>query len=83
MDGRGIRVSLAFDRRIKLKLYAAAGVPEYWILNAEELQIDVHRDPAGKRYRSVETYDRFARVSPRAFPELGVCLDDLIGATGT
>jgi Uma2 family endonuclease len=73
--------SLSFDRNVKLKLYAAAGVPEYWIVNTEDMQVEVHRDPAGKRYRSVQTYDRFARVSPLAFPDLGICLDDLIGAT--
>jgi Uma2 family endonuclease len=73
--------SLSFDRGFKLKLYAAAGVPEYWIVTTEAMQIEVHRDPAGKRFHSVQTYDRFARVSPLAFPSLGICLDDLINAT--
>lgn len=75
--------SLSFDRNVKMRLYAAAGVPEYWIVNAEDVQIEVHRDPQGERFRSVQTYDRFARVSPLAFPELVICLDDLIGASGS
>ena len=75
--------SLSFDRNFKMKLYAAAGVPEYWIVNTEDMQIEVHRDPKGKRFRSVQTYDRFARVSPHAFPELAISLDELIGAAAT
>jgi Uma2 family endonuclease len=75
--------SLAFDRDFKMRLYATGNVPEYWIVNADELQIEVHRDPSGPRYRSVLTYDRFARINPLAFPALGLCLDDLIGVTGT
>lgn len=75
--------SLSFDRDFKMKLYAAACVPEYWIVNTADMQIEVHRDPAGKRFRSVQTYDRFARVSPLAFPAISICLDDLIGASGT
>lgn len=75
--------SLSFDRDVKLTLYAAAGVPEYWIVNTVDMQIEVHRQPAGKRFHSVQTCDRFARVSPLVFPAISICLDDLIGASGT
>jgi Uma2 family endonuclease len=37
--------SVELDRRVKSQVYAAAGVPEYWIVNLPERQIEVHRDP--------------------------------------
>ncbi len=75
--------SIAIDRGLKAKLYAAAAIPEYWIINAEELQIEVHRNPSQRRYRSIETFDRHATVAPIAFPEISICLDALIAATRT
>jgi Uma2 family endonuclease len=39
--------SLAFDRTEKLRLYAIAGIPEYWIINLVDRQIEIHRQPDG------------------------------------
>jgi len=37
--------SLNFDREVKLPLYAAAGVVEYWIVNLIDSCVEVHRGP--------------------------------------
>lgn len=37
--------SLAQDRLSKSRIYAAAGIPEYWIVNLRERVIEVLRDP--------------------------------------
>lgn len=37
--------SLRFDRGIKLPLYAAAGVPEVWIVDLEHDRVEIHRSP--------------------------------------
>lgn len=37
--------SLRFDRVIKLPLYAAAGIPVYWIVNLIDSRIEVYTDP--------------------------------------
>jgi Uma2 family endonuclease len=37
--------TLSFDRQRKASLYAAAGIPEYWILNLVHRQLEVHREP--------------------------------------
>jgi Uma2 family endonuclease len=42
--------SLEHDRDIKLPLYAAAGIPEYWLVNLSDRSIDVYREPDGKSY---------------------------------
>ena len=42
--------SLAFDRKVKTPLYAQAGIPEYWIVNLNDRQIEIFRQPSGKDY---------------------------------
>jgi hypothetical protein len=45
--------SLNFDRRVKLPLYARAGVREVWIVDLTTDVVLVHRNPSGSRYRSI------------------------------
>jgi Uma2 family endonuclease len=42
--------SLAYDRGIKLALYAKFGVPEVWIVDLRGAAIEVYREPAGDAY---------------------------------
>ena len=37
--------SLRMDRSTKQRLYATAGVTQYWLINLPELQVDVYRSP--------------------------------------
>ncbi|HUY91490.1 MAG TPA: Uma2 family endonuclease, partial [Pirellulales bacterium] len=37
--------SLEFDRSVKQRIYAAAGIPEYWIVNLDQRSIEVYREP--------------------------------------
>lgn len=46
--------SLAFDRETKAVLYAAAGIPEYWIVNLVADQVEVYRNPLAFASRSGE-----------------------------
>lgn len=38
--------TLPIDRRVKLPVYAAAGVREYWIVNLPQRQVEVYRQPS-------------------------------------
>ena len=46
--------SLEYDRSVKKELYAEAGIPEYWIVNLMDQQLEVFRDPENKQYRIQE-----------------------------
>ncbi len=39
--------SLQRDRSLKKRLYAAAGIPVYWIVNLTDGQLEVYTDPSG------------------------------------
>ena len=43
--------SLAFDRQAKGRLYAAAGVPEYWVVDVEARRVEVYTEPSDDGYR--------------------------------
>lgn len=37
--------SLEFDRTVKQRVYARAGIPKYWIVNVVDTQLEVYTDP--------------------------------------
>ncbi len=42
--------SLKFDQNQKLRLYALHGIAEYWLLNLNEMCLEVYRKPHGEVY---------------------------------
>jgi Uma2 family endonuclease len=66
------------DRGIKAQLYAAAGVPEYWVIDAKAMTVDIHRDPSPDGYRSVTQHGELAQLAPQAIPTLVFNLRDLL-----
>lgn len=52
--------TLQRDRLLKKRLYAAAGIPLYWIVNLLDSQIEVYSEPSGPReqpdYRQQQNY---------------------------
>lgn len=72
--------SLGYDRERKLPLYAAAGIPEVWIADLDGERMLVHREPQRRRYASVVTIERGGSLTPAAFPDLTLTLDDALGS---
>lgn len=70
--------SLEHDRDVKLPLYAAAGIPEVWIVDLERRRVLVYRQPAGASYRQVTVVEE-GTLSPTAFPQLAIRLDEITG----
>jgi Uma2 family endonuclease len=60
-------------------VYARAGAVEYWIANLDHDRIEAYRGPdsAAERYRRQEIIGRGQAVSPQAFPELRLAVDEL------
>ena len=48
--------SLEFDRADKLRVYARAGIPTYWIINVIDGQVEVFERPSGADYASSAVY---------------------------
>ncbi len=71
--------SLAYDQRVKLPLYARAGVREVWLVDLVRNRVEVCADPGPDGYRRVETRARGDTLVPATFPELSLSVDALLG----
>jgi Uma2 family endonuclease len=69
--------SLAYDLKTKVLLYAAHGVPEYWVINAATLVTTVHRQPSGNTYAFAQEIAPDMPVVPSLVPSLAVSLNAL------
>jgi Uma2 family endonuclease len=61
--------SLALDRTLKLRLYANAGIEEYWIVNLLDRCVERFIDPRGDVYAGVHTFGTSEMIAPHVFPE--------------
>jgi Uma2 family endonuclease len=71
--------SLTYDRKTKARIYARAGITDYWIVNLIDGVIEVHREPERARYRSVQVLKRGDGLQPLEFPDISVAVSDILG----
>ena len=71
--------SRAHDRLRKVPLFAKGGVREAWIVNVPDGTIEVCRRPGPDGYQEVRTAGTGEAVSPEAFPDIAVGVDDVLG----
>ncbi|HKA22520.1 MAG TPA: Uma2 family endonuclease [Blastocatellia bacterium] len=43
--------SLRFDRKVKLPLYARAGIPQVWLIDLQKNVVEIHSKPRSGRYQ--------------------------------
>ncbi len=72
--------TLRYDTRVKLPIYAAAGVQEVWIENLKENLLLVCRYPISKVYKTQLSLRQGDLVSPFAFPDVRFKVEDLLGS---
>ncbi|MBI2202571.1 MAG: Uma2 family endonuclease [Candidatus Rokubacteria bacterium] len=69
--------SLSYDRSTKLRLYAEAGIAEYWVVDCTAESIEVHRAPGPDGYRDVTSVASAATVALQAFPDVSLPLAEI------
>lgn len=73
--------SLTYDRKVKLDLYARAGIGEYWIINLSDQVLEVYRQPVvvGRRAAYQVRLELLPnqRIAPLAFPDVEIALRDI------
>ena len=72
--------SLAWDTKTKALVYAAAGVREYWVINARTRATLVHREPGPDGYQAITGVAAGEVVTPLLVPEVALRLTDLPAA---
>ena len=70
--------SLTFDREQKMPRYAAAGVPEAWLVNVRARTITVYTDPSPTGYRASRTLEWTDELVAIAIDGLRITFEDIL-----
>jgi Uma2 family endonuclease len=70
--------SLAYDREIKSRRYAAAGIPEYWLVNLDTRVVTRFLRPEGDAYRDVRQISAGETIVPELLPACEVPAESLM-----
>ncbi|HEX8143181.1 MAG TPA: Uma2 family endonuclease [Pyrinomonadaceae bacterium] len=67
------------DLRIKIPLYAKAGISEAWLINLPAERIETCAEPAGGAYQIIKQIKRGEEARSHAIPELIVSAEAVLG----
>lgn len=70
--------SAEFDRTVKLPLYAKGGIPDVWLVNVAQDQIEVFRDPHPDGYQTYQVVSKGQTIVPFAFPNFTIATDAIL-----
>ncbi len=70
----------AYDREVKLPLYARAGIPEVWLLDLEALRLEVYRKPTPEGFAEAQVLGPEEAAAPLSFLEARLPVALLLGA---
>ncbi len=70
--------SLNYDRNIKLPRYAEFGIPEVWIVNLRDNQVESYTERSSAGYGASRIYRPGDTISPTAFPDIEISVNDII-----
>jgi Uma2 family endonuclease len=70
--------SYRYDRHVKLRLYARAGVPEVWIVDLAHAVVDVFREPHATGYASEHRVERGGTIAPAALPDATIVVTEIL-----
>jgi Uma2 family endonuclease len=71
--------SLAYDRDVKLPLYARAGIVEVWLVALLPQVVEVYRAPGDSGYGEKRTLHRGQAIAPTHLPDAGLAVDHILG----
>lgn len=69
--------TLRYDREIKIPLYASHSIPEVWLLDIQQQQLEIYRDPADGEYRQRYSL-RTGQIAPILCPDAVINLAELL-----
>ena len=71
--------SVAYEREVKLPVYASSGVQEVWLADIPAETVTAHTEPANGVYRAVRSYQRGDSITPVHFPDLSIEVVSILG----
>ncbi|MBD2383947.1 Uma2 family endonuclease [Cylindrospermum sp. FACHB-282] len=71
-------ISFKYDCDIKGKIYAQSGIRDYWLLDVNERQLHVFREPTQQGYQSKVIFAEDGTVSPLQFPNISIAITQML-----
>ena len=71
--------TVAYDRDVKVPLYARSGVPETWLVDLSAERIVVYRDPLADAYTDLRVAFRGDALAPLRFPSAVLSVEAILG----
>lgn len=71
--------TLQSDRKVKVPLYARAGIPEVWIVNLNDERVETFAGPSGGAYWTTAVFSRGEEVQSYALCDLNLNVSDILG----
>ena len=75
--------TLDYDREIKARLYAHAGIPELWVVDLNGKRVIVFRNVVNGEYTRIESFQTRETIAPTALPDVTVSVDEILGVNLT
>ena len=70
--------TLKQDCQVKDKLYARSNIAEYWVVDINNRQVHIFRDPTSTGYTSQLILSETHSISPLAFPEIVLSIASIL-----
>ncbi|CAN5806088.1 Uma2 family endonuclease [soil metagenome] len=72
--------SAAYDREVKLPLYARSRIPEVWLVDLNESVVEIYVQPEGKEYREARRVGRNESLAAHEVPGFSpIAVSDILG----
>ena len=71
--------SLRYDRRVKMPLYAEAGIAEVWLVDLKSKVVEVHTSPAQGAYQQLRRAERGEMLFVPGKPDVSIQVDEIVG----
>lgn len=68
--------TLRYDRDVKVPLYAKNGIPEVWLLDLQQKQLEIYREPLNGVYQQRD-YRNTGQIAPILYPDAVINLTEL------
>jgi len=73
--------TLKRDKESKAKVYAKAGINDYWVLDITNRQLYAFREPTATGYKNEQILSDDATISPIAFPNVTIKVSEMLRPT--
>jgi Uma2 family endonuclease len=70
--------TIAYDRDVKMPLYAVNGIPEMWLFDVNQQIIEGYTQPSSSGYKRMQRYEQGDTLAMNAFPELNFNWENLL-----